>query len=98
MFEKSSFCTCTRWHIYGTGFVSHTLLFDHINRTSQAFASNVQVKGVLISRRGDLEGVDDQTVDMMVKGVDAWISAATHNLMQWCLMVFTKPVRTTSDH
>lgn len=45
---------------------------------------------MLVSRSGTLEGVEDEFVDNMAKGLDAWISAAGRGLIQWGFWVFKK--------
>lgn len=50
----------------------------------------VQVREVLASRRGTLQGVEDSFVDNMVGGLDAWTSAAGKNLIRWGFMVMRK--------
>lgn len=45
-----------------------------------------------MSRRGNLEGVEDEFIDNMVRGIEASISAAQRNLICWGYMTFTKPV------
>ena len=47
---------------------------------------------MLVSRRGNLEGVEDQFVDNMARGLDAWTSAAGRDLIRWGFMVLQKKV------
>lgn len=43
-----------------------------------------------MSRRGNLKGVEDEFVDNMARGLDAWTSAAGRDLIRWGFLVFTK--------
>lgn len=47
---------------------------------------------MLVSRRDDLEGMDEQFMDDTVKGLNAWTSAADRGLIRWGYMVFQKSV------
>ena len=47
---------------------------------------------MLVSRRDDLEGMDDKFMDDTVKGLNAWTSAADRGLLRWGYMVFQKSV------
>eukprot|EP00752_Nemacystus_decipiens_P001516 g1487.t1 len=55
------------------------------------------VREVLVSRRGKLEGVEDQFVDNMANGLDAWTSAAGRDLIRWGFLVFKKPAQAGTD-
>ena len=60
--------------------------------TNPALVLHRQVRKVLMSRRGDLEGVEESFVDNMARGLDAWTSAAGRDLIRWGFMVFQKKV------
>lgn len=45
---------------------------------------------MLLARRGTIEGVEDSFVDTMVKGLDAWTSAAAKDLIRWGFIVLRK--------
>ena len=47
---------------------------------------------MLESRRGDLEGVEEQFVGNMIRGLDAWTSAAGRDLIRWGFIVLRKKV------
>lgn len=47
---------------------------------------------MLVSRRGDLEGVEEQFIDNMSRGLDAWTSAAGRDLIRWGFIVMQKKV------
>lgn len=47
---------------------------------------------MLLSRRGDLEGVEEQFIDNMAKGLDAWTSAVGRDLIRWGFLVLQKSV------
>lgn len=55
-----------------------------------AFVFLLQVREVLMSRRGTLEGVGDSFVDNMARGLDAWTSAAGKDLVRWGYTVLRK--------
>lgn len=48
---------------------------------------------MLVSRRGELDGISDAFVDNQIKRLEVWTTAASAaggNLMRWGFMVFTK--------
>lgn len=47
---------------------------------------------MLLAHRADLEGVEEQFVDNMARGLDAWTSAAGRDLIRWGFMVLQKSV------
>ncbi|CAN0358888.1 unnamed protein product [Ectocarpus sp. 6 AP-2014] len=76
----------------------HGLEFVEFVDMAENLATHYEsVRDVLVSRRGNLEGVEDEFIDNMVRGIEAWISAAQRNLICWGYMTFTKPDDASSD-
>ncbi|CAM9539498.1 unnamed protein product [Pylaiella littoralis] len=72
---------------------SHGLEFvEFVDMTPNIEMHYGSVREVLVSRRGSLEGVEDEFVDNMARGLDAWTSAAGRDLIRWGFLVFTKRV------
>ncbi|CAN0545014.1 unnamed protein product, partial [Ectocarpus sp. 12 AP-2014] len=82
----------TKWgKVHGLEFVEFV---DMAENLATHYGS---VRDVLESRRGNLEGVEDDFIDNMVRGIEAWISAAQRNLICWGYLTFTKPEEASSD-
>lgn len=52
----------------------------------------LQVRDVMLSRRGEQEGKRDEFIDHMVEGVGTWISGARSGVIRWGFMVLKKSV------
>lgn len=69
----------------------------YLNMTENLETHYASVREVLLARRGTIEGVEDSFVDTMVKGLDAWTSAAAKDLIRWGFIVLRKEAEPEKD-
>ncbi|CAM9665166.1 unnamed protein product, partial [Ectocarpus sp. 12 AP-2014] len=76
---------------------AHGLEFvEFVDMTDNVALHYGAVREVLVSRRGNLDGVEDEFIDNMARGLDAWTSAAGRDLIRWGCLVFTKPEKASN--